>query len=966
MTVSEFIAKWQRVELTERSASQQHFLDLCEVFEHPKPADVDPLGEWFTFERGADKHGGGKGWADVWKRGFFGWEYKGKHKNLDAAYNQLLKYREALENPPLLAVCDMDRIVIHTNFTATVKKVYEIPLSELGSARGVEIMRQVFHEPEKLRPGVTSESITTQVAQRLAQVAQGLRNRGLDASDVARFLDRIVFCLFAEDVDLLPKELFSRLVEKSNRDPKRFAKLVGQLFDAMMAGGDFGLEEIRHFNGNLFTESPALELTSDEIDAIRAASRLDWGAVDPSIFGTLFERGLDPEKRSQLGAQYTSREDIETLIEPVVMRPLREEWDEARLAIDNLLATGKSNAAEKGKPLSQKAAYERARAVARGFLERLSEVKVLDPACGSGNFLYVTLQKLKDLEKEVLVYAGDKQLGAFLPMVGPWQFYGIEVNPYAFDLAQTTVWIGYLQWIRANGFGTPPDPILRRMDDNFRCMDAIIDLSDPDNPREPEWPAVDFIVGNPPFLGDKKMRTELGDDYVDRLRTLYADRIPGQSDLACYWFEKARKQISDGKSRRAGLLATQGIRGGANREVLKRIKESGNIFFAESDRDWILNGANVHVSMVGFDNGSEMRRCLNGSSVDSINANLTSSANIAKAQRLLTNASLSFVGVAQKAPFDITEREAIEMLYDTNPHGLPNSDAMRLVSNASDITKRSRGAWNIDFGLDTPLPDAAKYEKPFEYVKGTIYPIRTVHREARQQKYWWLFARPCPDMRAALKNFPRYIATPRVSKFRLFVWLPPEILCDSAVVVFARSDDYFFGVLHSRLHEIWALKLGTQLETRPRYTPTTCFETFPFPEATEEQRAAIAEAAKELDALRTRWLNPPEWTRQEVLEFPGSIDGPWARYVHDPDVCGIGTVRYPRVVPKDETTAKELAKRTLTNLYNQRPTWLDLAHKRLDEAVFAAYGWDPAISDDEILANLLALNLDREPVMKNT
>jgi hypothetical protein len=204
MTVSDFIKKWQRVELTERSASQQHFLDLCEVFEHSKPADVDPSGEWFTFERGADKHGGGKGWADVWKRGFFGWEYKGKHKNLDAAYNQLLKYREALENPPLLVVCDMDRIVIHTNFTATAKKVYEIPLAELGTPRNIEIMRQLFHDPEKLRPGVTSEAITTEVAERLAQVAQGLRQRGFDPSDVARFLDRIVFCLFAEDVGLLP------------------------------------------------------------------------------------------------------------------------------------------------------------------------------------------------------------------------------------------------------------------------------------------------------------------------------------------------------------------------------------------------------------------------------------------------------------------------------------------------------------------------------------------------------------------------------------------------------------------------------------------------------------------------------------------------------------------------------------------------------------------------------------------
>lgn len=532
MTISEFITKWRRVELTERSASQQHFLDLCEAMDHPRPAEADPLGEWFTFERGADKQGGGKGWADVWKRGFFGWEYKGKHKNLETAYNQLLKYREALENPPLLVVCDMDRIVVHTNFTATAKRIYDIPLEELSAPRNIEIVRHLFHDPEKLRPGATSATITTEVARRLAEIAQSLRARGLDPSDVARFLDRIVFCLFAEDVGLLPKSLFSRIVEKSSRNPERFAKLIGQLFEAMAEGGDFGLDTIRHFNGNLFTESMMLELTESEIESIQAAGQLDWSAVDPSIFGTLFERGLDPAKRSQLGAQYTSREDIETLVEPVVMRPLRREWKETRQVVENLLTTGKKNPSGKEKPPSKEAlnkAHREARALLRQFLERLSEVKVLDPACGSGNFLYVTLQKMKDLEKEAIVYGGDRGLGSFLPLVGPWQFYGIEVNAYAHDLAQTTLWIGYLQWVRANGFNVEADPVLRPMD-NFRRMDAILDLSDAENPREPHWPAVDFIVGNPPFLGDKRMRSELGHEYVETLRRLYKGRVSGGAD----------------------------------------------------------------------------------------------------------------------------------------------------------------------------------------------------------------------------------------------------------------------------------------------------------------------------------------------------------------------------------------------------------------------------------------------------
>jgi type II restriction/modification system DNA methylase subunit YeeA len=964
MTVSEFIVKWQRVELTERSASQQHFLDLCQLFEHLKPAEVDPAGEWFTFERGADKHGGGKGWADLWKRGFFGWEYKGKHKNLDAAYDQLLKYREALENPPLLVVCDMGRIVIHTNFTATAKKVYEIPLSELGSPRNIEILRQLFHDPERLRPGLTSEATTAEVAERLARTAQGLRNRGLDASDVARFLDRIVFCLFAEDVGLLPKDLFSRVVEKSNRDPQRFAKLIGQLFEAMMGGGDFGLEEIRHFNGNLFIESHVLELTPDEIDAIQAAGRLDWGAVDPSIFGTLFERGLDPAKRSQLGAQYTSREDIETLIEPVVMRPLREQWEKTQQTIESLLATGKSSAAEKGRPLSEKAAHEKARAVAREFLERLSEVKVLDPACGSGNFLYVTLQEMKDLEKEALVYAGDKQLGAFLPMVGPWQFYGIEVNPYAFDLAQTTVWIGYLQWIRSNGFGTPPDPILRRLDRNFFCMDAILDLSDPDNPKEPEWPAVDFIVGNPPFLGNKRQRSELGGDYVKALWQTYEDRLPAMSDLCCYWFEKARGMIAAGRCQRAGLLATTGIKQVGSRRVIERINESGKIFFAVSDRDWVLDGASVRICMVGFGpNDITNQPTLDGSLAPHINADLTAGCDLTQKRTLAANTGLCFMGTTKVGAFDIDEATALEMLRGVNPNGRPNSDVLRPFRNGSDLVRTPSNRWIIDFGVGTPMPDASLYEDPFEYIVKYVKPERERNNDKWRREHWWLLGRTLPDFRRAVGQCTRYFATPRVSKHRVFVWLDTVVLPDSKVIATALADNFSFGVLHSHLHEIWTLATcgWHGIGNDATYNPKECFETFPFPHPTPEQEDRIAQAARELAELRTRWLNSPEWTREEILEFPGSIDGAWARYVHDPDPRGIGTVRYPRLAPKDETAAKQLAKRTLTNLYNQRPTWLDLAHKRLDHAVFAAYGLRPDMSDDDILASLLALNLEREP-----
>jgi hypothetical protein len=964
MNIPEFIAKWQLVELTERSASQQHFLDLCNVLEHPTPAEADPTGEWFTFEKGAEKHGGGQGWADVWKRGFFGWEYKGKHKDLAAAYDQLLKYREALESPPLLVVCDMDRFEIHTNFTATAPKTYYIALDDLDKPRNIEIMRNLFHSPEKLRPDATSKAITQEVAERVAQIAQGLRERGLDAMEIARFLDRIVFCLFAEDVGLLPEKLFSNVVEKS-RDPSHFGKMIGQLFEAMNEGGDFGLETIRHFNGNLFSASPILELTATEILHLKAAARLDWSAVDPSIFGTLFQRGLDPNTRAQLGAQYTSRDDIETLIDPVVIQPLRIAWADTRELIENLLATGKARptSKEREKPLTKEMAnrgHKIARIVVRGYLERLAHLKVLDPACGSGNFLYVTLQKLKDLEKEVLIYAGDHQLGSFFGQVGPWQFYGIEVNPYAFELAQTTLWIGYLQWIQANGFGVPAEPILREMD-NFRNMDAILDLSDPSNPKEPVWPEADFIVGNPPFLGNRFIAGELGVDYVEALAKVYMARLGGKPDLVCYFFEKARKAIEEGKSLRVGLIATQGIRGGTNRNVLVRIKETGDIFFAVSDRDWILEGANVHVSLIGFDDGTQRQHILDNELVPSIHSNLTAGADTTQALPLTENLGLSFQGSIKRGAFDIDEAQAIEMLMrGGNPHGNPNSDVIVPYVNGMDLTKRLRSVWIIDFANNRSETEAAMYVEPFEYVCYHVKP--EVEKKEELREFWWLHWRSRPEMNSSIRTLSRFIATPRVSKYRLFTWLESPSYPDSALIVFARSDDYFFGVLHSRIHEIWSLSQGTQLREREsgfRYTPTSCFETFPFPAPSAEQVNLIAEAAKQLDQLRKEWLNPAEWTREQNLEFPGSVAGPWSSYVSDSDKRGIGTVRYPRLVPKDDEAAQQLAKRTLTNLYNEGPRWLALAHRNLDEAVFGAYGWEPSLPDADVLSRLLTLNLER-------
>jgi hypothetical protein len=519
-----------------------------------------------------------------------------------------------------------------------------------------------------------------------------------------------------------------------------------------------------------------------------------------------------------------------------------------------------------------------------------------------------------------------------------------------------TVWIGWLQWIRANGFGFPADPVLRPLSENIRLMDSILA---PDG-TEPDWAIVDYIIGNPPFLGGKMLRRELGDAYVDRLFALWGDRVPPEADLCCYWFEKARAHIAAGKCKRAGLLATQGIRGGANREVLKRIKESGAIFWAESDRPWILNGANVHVSMIAFDDGTEKTHTLDGKPVTTINANLTAAANVGDAARLTTNSGLGFMGTTKQGPFDIDEPTALKWLDQPNPHGRPNSDVVAPWINGMAVTKRLPQMWIIDFFNMTEV-EAKLYETPFAYVAEHVRKAREVQPRDWYRAEWWQLYAQRPEMRKALNGMSRFIVTPNVSKHRLFTWQAAPTNPDHQLIVFARADDCFFGVLQSRFHETWALKLGTRLETRPRYTPTTCFDTFPFPDAHAEHEAAIAAAAKGLNERRETWLNPPEWTRTEVMGFPGTVGGPWDRYIDpvtvtDRGAFKVGTVRYPRLVARDADCAARLKERTLTKLYNERPPWLADCHARLDAAVAAAYGWPADLPDEAILERLLELN----------
>ena len=529
----------------------------------PRRADAgraDPTGEAYCFERGARKDTGGDGWADVWKRHHFAWEYKGKRADLDVAFGQLRLYALALENPPLLIVSDMLRFRIRTNWTNSVSKTYEFGLDDLADAATRDRLKWAFSDPERLRPGETRQSLTEQAAQSFAAVAQSLRERGHDPHAVAHFVNRLVFCMFADDVGLLPGHMFTRMLEQARRTPAQFADLAGDLFRVMAVGGRVGFETVDWFNGGLFDDATALPLERSDIDTVLAASRLDWSEIDPSILGTLFERGLDPGKRAQLGAHYTDRDKIMLLVEPVVIRPWLAEWamEKAEIAAELERAEATKSTAARTKRRNE--AERRYRA----FLNRLRAFTVLDPACGSGNFLYLALQALKDLEHRVQFEAEALGFQRAFPEIGPANVKGIEINPYAAELARVSVWIGEIQWMRRNGFSETRDPVLKPLD-TIECRDSILT---PDG-TEPDWPMADVVIGNPPFLGARLQIWTLNEDYMSRLRKVYDGRVPGGADIVCYWFAKSGEQIRAGQAIRAGLVGTNSIRGGASRRAIQ-------------------------------------------------------------------------------------------------------------------------------------------------------------------------------------------------------------------------------------------------------------------------------------------------------------------------------------------------------------------------------------------------------------
>ena len=1066
-SAADFIAKWgpggPAAELNERQGAQPYFIELCALLGVPAPGTAGD----YLFEQGALVLGAARGYADVFLRDHFAWENKAPGRDLDAALRQLQQYSLALSNPPLLVVCDRLTIRIHTQFNGHPSETHVVLLQQLADPAKQQLLRRLWTDPESFRPRATSRDITEAAAKSFATLAEQLRRRGpregdarhTHADQVAHFLTQCLFCFFAEDVGLLPGRMFERLVGNRQLTSDRLSAGLTSLFHTMRSGGLYGPDDIPWFNGGLFARIDVPRLEIVDITELRNAAQLNWSAIDVSIFGTLFERGLDPAKRSQLGAHYTDPATIARIVEPVIQRPLLQQWELAAQEIQALAAKSR----KKGDKAQQGAHARFVR-----WLEHLRDFRILDPACGSGNFLFLGLKALKDIEYISINAAEQLGLDREQDLVtGPHNMLGIELNEYAAELARVTVWIGELQWRLAHGYPFKTNPVLEPLE-HIECRDALLawlplprageepapglnggrgegevlpplppagegggegDCATHTNAAPPHphplpqggegvktateapWPRADAVIGNPPFLGDKKMRGELGDAYTDALRKTYQGRVPGGADLVCYWFEKARAAIEQKALNAAGLVATNSIRGGANRKVLDAIVRDSRIYDAWSDEPWFNDGAAVRVSLVAFGAQTAWTR-LNGSDVDHIAPDLrplssdgSASANESPAA-LKENINVSFQGAVLVGEFDVAYATAADWLKQPNPHGRPNSDVLRPLRNGKDVNSRPRNAWVIDFNRMTQV-EAALYEKPFEHVERHVKPARAENARRVRREQWWIHGEHGGGWRSATAAIHRYIATSQVSKHRMFVWQPVQIWPHQTVISFARADDTTFGILHSRMHELWSLRMGTSLEDRPRYTPTTCFETFPFPAGltpadTAHQRteaidggalipaglaetppgasktqdfkpkqphvrvdqartaintialrdtaSAIARAAHQLDERRRNWLNPPEWTHQVPEVVP----------------LGLSASPYPdRTEPRpglSEPDAKALQKRTLTNLYNQRPAWLAQAHEALDTAVAAAYGWpdySAAMPDDEILRRLLALNRER-------
>ncbi len=926
-SIDAFITRWTSVGGSERANYQLFLTELAALLglPRPDPASDDTRDNSYVFERRVTfNHGDGSqssGFIDLYRRGAFVLEAKKLRQTAGSGFDDgMMRARGQAENyaralptdegrPPFVVVVDVGTAIeLYSDFTRSGATYTPFPdprshrlrLDALRNPKTQDRLRRLWLDPMDLDPSRQAARVTREIAERLAKIARALEHANHHPERVAGFLSRCLFTFFAEDVELIPKRSFADLLDSCITDWTQFVPMVSELWQAMDVGR-FSVAlraTLPRFNGKLFKDPEVLPLTRDQIVLLREAARSDWQFVEPAIFGTLLERALDPRERHALGAHFTPRAYVERLVLPTVIEPLREEWQNVQAAALTLDREGKTKDA-------QQALHD--------FHQKLCGIRVLDPACGSGNFLYVALEHLKRLEGEVLLQR--EELGRTARFEGegfsvdPHQFLGIEVNPRAAAIAELVLWIGYLQWhFRTRGHVLPAEPVLRDFR-NIECRDAVLAwdsiepvLDDagqpvtrwdgvttkshpvtgepvPDdtartpvvryvNPRKAEWPQADFVVGNPPFIGKLKIRAALGDGYVEALRSTWPE-VPESADFVLYWLERAAVLAGARAIRRFGLITTNSLRQALGRRVLERhLRDLGDgisVVLAIPDHPWVdsAGGAAVRISMLVGERRSQRlgelaevtdeRLGSDGETGVTITSRLGA---IHEDLRLGANVTQSVGLLANRAlsSTGVIPHGAGMILTSAQASLLDAAPVIRPYLNGKDVMQRSRSVSVIDcHGLtDTQIRD--RYPALYQWLVNRVKPERDVNPDRDLREKWWLHRRSNEDMRRALASLPRYIATVMTAKHRVFSFVDSAILPDQMLVVVGLSGGTEIGVLSSRIHVTWALAAGGRLGVGndPRYNKTRCFEPFPFPLPTDAQRQRIGDLAEQLDAHRKR------------------------------------------------------------------------------------------------------------------
>ena len=973
-------AEWRNVPARERTNCQRYLGGLCAALGVEAPGHPGSGYEYELPIKVVDRDGNDRtNFVDLFKRDHFVLEAKNKEPSgsdelrLRKAYGQARSYITHLpgDTPPYVLVLDIARtmMVWHRwdgsfgGFGAgrriNLPTLHERPLD-------VALLHDIWAQPRARDPRGRARAITKEIARKLSRLATSLENRGYDQVRVSRFLMRCVFTMFAEDVRLLRGEPFRRMIEEvALPSPVEFVPSAEHLWREMDRGGRFGPHKLLRFNGRFFKKAEALPLTADDLAVLLEAAKADWADVEPAIFGTLLTRALDPRERHRVGAEYTPPELIARVVRPTVEEPIRERWTAVQAEVVQIV--------ERGRRKDRKLAEQRL----RDFHVWLRQLHFLDPACGSGNFLYVTMHIVKRIEAEVFneLFNVTGTRGLRYEEVNPSQFYGIEVEPRARAITELTLWIGFHQfWRRTHGDIQPDEPILRDTG-TLLNLDAVLDSSgvkrdpgrdrqdptpslrhpvtgkltpDPSrkleyrtilDPREQEWPTAEFIVGNPPYMGHSRQREALGDGYVDALRAAYPE-VPDAADLVMYWWYKAAKEVAAERTIRAGFITTQSITQKQNREVIVDAEARGaRVVWAIADHPWNegSDDARVRVAMTVITRDppsatlvrvNSNRDVVETRRVARINADLSAHVDVAAATRaaLLANEGLSAAGYKLHGPGFVVQSSEAGRLLAADPE---LAAILKPYRNGKDFTTRPRRAYLVDFGLMIE-EDARRFPVLYDIVRDRVKPGRDANSRALYAKLWWRFGEARRDLRAASRGLGRYIATPETAKHRLFEFFSGNVAPDNSLIAIAVDDAFVLGVLSSAIHATWALAAGSRLgvDGTPRYNKGPCFEAFPFPDPEVSLRARIARVAEQLDAHRKAAL-----TRGEKIGMTLMYNV-------------IDRLRSGEALTKAEREVHELAAcGTLRDL-----------HDELDRLVAEAYGWTWPEAPAVILERLVALH----------